>query len=368
MWKFNAIAILTEKKFMNVVATLKWFHNWVGFFISITMLIVLTTGVYLGAADILSRIDNKGQQYVPLSIEQKAQVTETLFERYPEMSTVRFPTEYTPYIEAATRGKSIAFDNDLNELSSSAFKDKPVYSTVFWLHRNFLMGDFGKYTNAWASLLGGLITLVGIYLWWRVRNGFRLKQSIPKNTRSSSLVKSHIQLGLFISIPLFILCLSGFLITYKSLWTGYLKQPAQAVEITYPKSQANSWSSQLQTAQDLWPQADLVSISKPRQRPGQTDQPAELNYQIRFDEHADVWLRQADRITMNFQQGTIESALKHSDRPLSGQIASFVRPLHDALNMPLKYVLLITVVSLVATVILIFSAVTFYRRTFKKRG
>ena len=117
------------------------------------------------------------------------------------MSTVRFPTEHTPYIQASTRGKSIALDKELNELSSSSSFDLPGYSTVFWLHRNFLIDNGGKYINAWASLAGGIVTLIGIYLWWRVRNGFRLKQSIPKNTRSSSLLKSHIQLGLFISVP-----------------------------------------------------------------------------------------------------------------------------------------------------------------------
>ncbi|MGS0826538.1 PepSY domain-containing protein [Shewanella sp. 0m-8] len=348
---------------MNVVPFLKWFHNWVGFFISITMLIVLTTGVYLGSVDMYKRLDDKGQQYASLSIEQKAHTVETLFDRYPAMSTVRFPTEHSPYIQAATRGKTIALDNQLNELSISSFGDIPGYATVFWLHRNFLLEDFGgKYINAWASLLGGVVTLVGIYLWWRVRKGFRLKQSIPTNTRSSSLVKSHIQLGLFISVPLLILCISGFLITYKSLWTGALKQPA--TEMVYPISQANNWQSQLQTAQDLWPESHLVAISKPRVKKGET--PTELNYSIRFDSHSGVWLREADRITMSFEQGVIKDAIKHSDRPLSGQVASFVRPLHDALNMPLSYSLFITTVSLVGSLILMFSAVTFYRRIFKK--
>ncbi|ABV88554.1 PepSY-associated TM helix domain-containing protein [Shewanella pealeana] len=349
---------------MNAVSALKWFHNWVGFFISITMLIVLTTGVYLGSVDMFKRLDDKGQQYTPLSIEQKARVVASLFQRYPEMSTVRFPTEHTPYIQAATRGKTIALDNELNELSVSSFGDIPGYRTVFWLHRNFLLEDFGgKYINAWASLLGGAVTLVGIYLWWRVRKGFRLKKSIPSDTRSSSLLKSHIQLGLFISIPLFILCISGFLITYKSLWTGALKQPQ--TEISYPVSQASNWQSQLQTAQKLWPESNLVAISKPRVKKGEVL--TELNYSIRFDSHNDVWLREADRMTMSFEQGLIKDALKHSDRTLSGKVASFVRPLHDALNMPLSYVVLITSVSIVGCMILLFSAVTFYRRIFAKK-
>ncbi|MEZ9593085.1 PepSY-associated TM helix domain-containing protein [Shewanella sp. 10N.261.52.F9] len=348
---------------MNAVSALKWFHNWVGFFISITMLLVLTTGVYLGSVDMFKRLDDKGQQYAPLSIEQKAHTVETLFERYPEMSTVRFPTEHTPYIQAATRGKTVALDSELNELSVSSFGDIPGYRTIFWLHRNFLLEDFGgKYINAWASLLGGTVTLVGIYLWWRVRKGFRLKQSIPTNTRSSSLVKSHIQLGLFISVPLFILCISGFLITYKSLWTGALKQPQS--EISYPVSQASNWQNQLQTAQDLWPEANLVSVSKPRVKKGEVV--TELNYSIRFDSHSGVWLREADRMTMSFEQGIIKDVIKHSDRPLSGQVAAFVRPLHDALNMPFSYALFITSVSLIGSLILIFSAVTFYRRIFKK--
>ncbi len=350
---------------MNIVHGLKWFHNWIGFFVTFTMLIVLTSGIYLGSVDIIKRMQTYDQQYVPLTLEQKANTVEQLFERYPEMGTVRFPTEHTPYIQAATRGKAIAFDAELNELAVIDNADFPLYGTMFWLHRNFLMGDFGKYLNAWASLIAGLITLVGIYLWWRVRKGFRLKQTFPKNTRSASLFKSHLQLGLFVSIPLFVLCLSGFLITYKGLWFDALKVEPNS-QISYPTSQPSNWLSQLTTAQNLWPDSQLVTISKPRSRPGA---PAlkELNYSIRFDEHANVWLREADSITMSYERGQIQSALKHSERPLSGKIASFVRPLHDALNMPLSYVFFITIVSIITTLILLFSLVTFYRRIFKKR-
>ncbi|MDO6620964.1 PepSY-associated TM helix domain-containing protein [Pseudomonadota bacterium] len=356
---------------MKVVPALKWFHNWVGFVISICMLIVLTTGVYLGGMDMLKRMDDKGQTYVPLTIEQKAQATEYIFEHYPKMSSVRFPTEHTPYLEAATRGQSIAFDSEFNEISHYKVTEIPLWTTMFWLHRNFLLGDIGKYVNAWASFIGGVITLVGIYLWWRVRKGFRLKHSIPKDTKSSSLVKSHIQLGLFISVPLFLLCITGFLITYKGLWMDALKHKPTA-EINYPVSKANDWQSQLQTAQDLWPESLLVSVNKPRQKKPDPDapkaaKPQAMNYSINFDSHADVWLRNADSITMDHQHGKIVSSLKHSDRNLSGQVASFVRPLHDALNMPLKYVVFITLVAVVGTLILLFSTVTFYRRIFKSK-
>ncbi|QLE86566.1 PepSY domain-containing protein [Shewanella sp. Scap07] len=349
---------------MKLVPSLKWFHNWIGFVISITMLIVLSTGVYLGAMDMLKRADNKGQQYVALSTERKAEITAAIFEQYPDMSSVRFPTEYTPYIHASARGKTIAFDHQLNEIDTRLVSEIPMYSTIFWLHRNFLMADFGKYLNAWASLLGAAVTLVGIYLWWRVRKGFRLKQSIPSNTKSSSLLKSHIQLGLFISVPLFILCLSGFLITYKGLWTGALQHTPDP-QVQLPQSQPNNWHAQLASAQALWPDSEIVAVNKPRQRRGA--KPAEtLDYSVRFDEHSGVWLRQADSITIRYETGTMLSALKHSDRPLSGKIASFVRPLHDALNMPFSYVLFITSVSAVGCIILLFTALTFYRRTFAK--
>ncbi|NKF52131.1 PepSY domain-containing protein [Shewanella sp. WXL01] len=354
---------------MNIVAALKWFHNWVGFVITLTMLIVLSTGVYLGAMDILKRIDDKGQVYAPMTTEQKAQSVAAIFERYPEMSSVNFPTEYRPYLQASTRGKAIFLDQELNEIGDYNMREIPFYSTIFWLHRNFLLDDFGKYTNGIASLLGGVITLVGIYLWWRVRKGFRLKQSIPSNTRSSSLVKSHIQLGLFISVPLFILCISGFLITYKGLWFGALKH-TPAVEMQYPTATAKDWHSQLTLAQAQWPESDLVSVSKQRAKKpkdGEKPKPQPLRYNVRFDEHSGVWLRNADNIAMNFDTGAMTSKLKHSERDLSGRVATFVRPLHDAMNMPLSYSIFITLIAVVGTVILLFSTVTFYRRTFKKR-
>ncbi|MGI2171986.1 PepSY domain-containing protein [Shewanella sp. MF05960] len=355
---------------MNIVSALKWFHNWVGFTVSITMLIVLTTGVYLGSVDLLKRTDNLGQTFAPMTLEQKANTVTAVFELYPEMSSVRFPTEHTPYVQASARGKAIALDNELNELASRSSFDLPFYETAFWLHRNFLIENGGKYINAWASLAGGIVTLIGMYLWWRVRNGFRLKQTLPKNTRSSSLLKSHIQLGLFISIPLFILCVSGFLITYNSLWTGALNQ--KPVAQSFPISQGNNWLSQLTSAQQVWPNAELVSVSKPRSKPSKKPQsdshkPVAQIFSIQFDEHPGVWLREADRISINHTTGVIESALTHSDRPISGRIASFVRPLHDGLNMPASYVALITLVSLIGTGILSFSLVTFCRRTFGRK-
>lgn len=348
---------------MKIVSMLKWFHNWVGFIVSLFMLIALVSGVYLGAVSVLKHLDDKGQVYQELTDKQQAYVIEQVFERYPHMSSVNLPTPYRPYIEAATRGQSVALDLELNELSTYSFKDSPVYSTMFWLHRQFLLGDVGKYTNAWASLLGAVVTLIGIYLWWRVRKGFRLSQTLPKDTRSSSLVKSHIQLGLFISIPLFVLCLSGFLITYKGLWVGNLKHDTSAM--TYPVGEAQDWTSQLSLVKQMWPEAILVSVSKPRDADKKDE--AEFVYSLRFDSNEDVWLRQTDTININHHTGEIVSALKHSDRNLAGQISAFVRPLHDGLNMPLSYVLFITLVSIFGSMILLFSSVTFYRKTFQKK-
>ncbi|MBV7315794.1 PepSY domain-containing protein [Shewanella sp. NIFS-20-20] len=344
---------------MKMVSALKWFHNWLGFVVTLTLLVALTTGVYLGIMDMIKRLDHQGQQFVPLTTAEKAVALTELFARYPEMTTVRFPTEYSPFVQASMRGKTITLDNQLTPLSISEFSQRPLYSTLFWLHRNFLLADVGKYLNAWASLLAGAISLVGLYLWWRVRKGFRLRQTLPTNTRSSSLVKSHTQMGIFIALPLCVLCLTGFLITYKSLWTGYLTTPTP--NTSYPLSQARDWHSQLTTAQALWPQATLVSVSKQGPANG-ADKPSPMLYNVKFDQDADVWLRQADRINFNFDTGAMLSAQRHEDKPLSAQIASFVRPLHDGINMPTSYVALITTVALLAMAMLLMSALTFYRR------
>lgn len=146
---------------------------------------------------------------------------------------------------------------------------------------------------------------------------------------------------------------------------------------SFPLSQGNDWLSQLNSAQQVWPDAELVSVSKPRSKPGKKPtpkmqgdaiKPLAQMFSIQFDEHPGVWLREADRISINHTTGVIESALKHSERPLSGRIASFVRPLHDGLNMPASYVALITLVSLIGTGILSFSLVTFCRRTFGRKA
>ncbi len=107
---------------------LKTLHNWLGFFISLIMLIVLTTGIYLGGADLLKRLDDKGQVYSELSHEQKAEIAANVLANYPDATGVKLPTEMHPYVDAYSRQQSVFLTAEFDEIGTQV-KSKVIFFT-----------------------------------------------------------------------------------------------------------------------------------------------------------------------------------------------------------------------------------------------
>lgn len=344
---------------------LKLTHNWLGFLLSIIMLIALTTGVYLGAVDIIKRLDNKGQEYVELTAKEKAHIVDFAFNEFPQAQGVKLPNKQTPFVEIYSRDRSVFLTHDLIEIETQIKQKDPIKDFIFWFHRNFQLGDFGKALNAWAALLSTAIMFIGLYLWWLIRKGFRLKQTLPKNTKNTSLVKSHIQLGVIFSIPLLIMAFSGFYITYGVRGST---NSAQVKEDVITIGERNNWQSQIEQALDIWPQAELVSVSKPRKRrgdlPKKTPKNPQLIYQLNFNENAQSWLQQTDTIKINLQKAQLVSVQTFADKGITYQAKYLARFLHDGGRMPTWYVVLLVISSLVGIMMVTFGAVTFIRKNF----
>ena len=332
---------------------LKTLHNWIGFFISFIMLLVLTTGIYIGSVDLLKRLDDKEQVYVDLSHVQKAAVAAMALAKYPDASGVKLPTEMFPYVEASSREKSTYLSTQLEELGSVTKADNEVWRFIFFFHRNFQLSDPGKHVNAISAILATVIMFIGLYLWWLIRKGFRWKKTLPKNGKNSALIKSHIQLGLIFSVPLLVMAISGAYITYGTWGDSTLDDNRQKPTL----AQADNWEAQIVAAQKLWPESELVSVSKPR-KPEETG----YIYTLGFNGDNALGLLQTDTIEINLHTGKLESAQTFSDKGLMYQLKYSARFLHDGARMPTWYLLMLIISSIVGTFMVGFVIVTFARK------
>ncbi|WP_064791362.1 PepSY-associated TM helix domain-containing protein [Shewanella woodyi] len=336
-----------------MIKILKTLHNWIGFIISLVMLIVLTTGIYLGSVDLLKRLDDKNQQYQVLTHERKAEIASQVLASYPEVSGVKLPTEMLPYVEAYTRQKSIYLTSELDEIATQVKDKDSLQSWMFWFHRNFQLSDPGKHVNAVSAILATVIMFIGLYLWWLIRKGFRWKQTLPKNGKNSALIKSHIQLGLLFSIPLLVMSISGAYITYGSWGDSTLDDNREKPVL----AQADNWQAQILAAQSLWPNSELVSVSKPRKA-----EATGYIYSLSFNGDNPLGLLQTDTIKIDLNTGRLESAQTFSDKGLAYQLKYSARFLHDGARMPTWYLLLLIISSIVGTLMVGFVLVTFTRK------
>lgn len=332
---------------------LKLLHNWVGFFISLIMLVVLTTGVYLGSVDLLKRFDSKGQSFSLLTHEQKADLLAKALKKYPEITGVKLPTQMHPYADAYSRQQSIFLSADFEEISTLQKSKDSLQSWMFWFHRNFQMGDVGKHVNGISAILATVIMFIGLYLWWLIRNGFRWKHTLPKNSKNSALIKSHIQLGLIFSVPMLIMAISGAYITYGAWGDSTLDDNRHKPVL----AEAGSWQAQILAAQKLWPESELVAVSKPRKVEGDS-----YIYSLSFNGNNALGLLQTDTIKIDLNTGELDSAQTFSDKGLAYQLKYSARFLHDGARMPTWYLVLLILSSVVGTLMVSFALVTFVRK------
>jgi len=336
-----------------MVKYLKLIHNWTGFVISIIMLIVLTTGIYLGGIDLLKRLDDKDQKYQPLSQIQKAEIAAKLASSYPQLKSVKLPTQERPFVELSLPDETLFLTSDLAQIERVDNIRDPIWRWIFFFHRNFQLDQPGKHVNAVSAIAASIIMVIGVYLWWLVRKSFRWKYTFPKNTKNTALIKSHIQLGLLFSVPMIIMAVTGAYITYGPRGMAPYEEPVRNI------APAGDLKNQLIAAQEMWPNAELVRISKPR-RPVKGRNAINLS----FNGHNLFALSQTDSMQIDVATGDLLSAQTFGDKGLTYQAKYSARFLHDGARMPTAYLLVLIISSFVGVFMVCFAMTTFVRKEF----
>src|SRR3546814_7974567 len=91
---------------------------------------------------------------------------------------------------------------------------------LFELHHYLLAGETGKLiSGAFGLAIAGLV-LIGLYLWWPWRRGWRLSNARAKRPTHASHLAAHTTLGILMAPALFLAALSGGAIVFHEQATS----------------------------------------------------------------------------------------------------------------------------------------------------
>ena len=111
--------------------------------------------------------------------------------------------------------------------------ERPM-ALLFDLHAHLMAGAAGERVGGVIGLLGALMVVTGIYLWWPARRRFSVRTLMPTGFARRKLLPSHRDLGLVTAPLLLILLLTGsgmvFYNTVGTILNGILSGPAPIPE------------------------------------------------------------------------------------------------------------------------------------------
>lgn len=163
-----------------------------------------------------------------------------------------------------------------------------VMSFLFDLHAHLMAGETGERVGGYIGLLGVLLSVTGLILWWPTRRLFRPRNLLPRGFSRRALLVWHRDLGVITTPLLLILLLTGsglvFYSTYGVILNGLFGDPpivAAKPPATAGPPVSLADAAMLKRVEEEFPEARLVFYYPPRDGIGYNEfrlkQPCELH-------------------------------------------------------------------------------------------
>lgn len=323
--------------------TLDLLHRWIGGLIGLVLAVLGFSGALLVHKD----------AWVLLPHASDAQVQET---------TAIAATVEKIMADPATRPEMITFAGQnfgLNRLrypdGSGAYTDQAGNLVTRWssqwerpelwlfdLHHHLFAGDAGETAIGIAAVAGLFFVISGIILWTRTRKTFEFRL-LPKRVSRSAILRHHRDLGVVAAPLLMLALLTGSILVFRPMAALILgpAAPAQIDASLKPPSHPHvslaarhDWRALIVEARAHFPDADIRSLSLPRQGSGLIT--------LRM-KGPDEWLPNG-RTTLWFaaDDGRLVKARDASRLPQVVKIYNMLYPLHAAKVGGLSYRLVMT--------------------------
>ncbi len=353
---------------MKLINIYKWLHRWLGLALCLSVLSISLTGTLLvWKKEYLWLSMPDARQTVQTDINSLANTLEAISSHYAEheLLLIQIHSEdlslYKAYLD---RGKRAWYNQDgkiIDQWSDNGrFED-----WLLDLHHRFLLGnDIGLNIAGFSGLLLIPMLLLGLMIWWPRRRAFKLGllPSKLKGVPKGELIRSHSNLGLVVSLPVLIICITGIVLTYPDQSREWLVDPF-LVDDDYLLSEGptdslngvefTTWSQVLTRAVQQHPGATIRWVSP---------ESAFSPYRIVGLEQANGWNKAGKTsIYIDVERGFMDINIDDLKRPKLERIYDFLYPLHTA-KLGLWYRLLLSIVGLTLFIITLFGVISFFKK------
>lgn len=396
--------------------TLITLHRWLGFPLGILFIITFATGCLTAIDELLTRVEqsNENSQFIwkETTIEQSAQAIEYFMSQHKEIRQIQIPSIDKPYYRVIGKREnwtySIDFINSEEAIEGIHQRKEQggFFDTVLNLHRNLLLGKEGlfgiegKHYVVWIGLISLLISLLGLWLWWPRKNTFKSKDILPRGKKRKNFYLSHMTSGVVVLIAILLLSLTGASITYRSFAQQLFGIEKESQATIKPIKLEKSWASWITGAYQVMPEGStLQQVRFPRVKRGANKVDANkvnVNGRLKENSKAETKLsvkgqrnsnnKPDKRIEFHFQhqydwfeitsskayitqrKSELVDVALYSNLPLTDKIYALLKPLHTGHDLPVFYVIILLLFSLIGTMMALSGVVSFVikKRKYKK--
>lgn len=336
-------------------------HRWVGLVLSLLLAVIALSGTLLVFKDDWTRLTvPDARQQAALDREALARVLDSAGSRLGDrgLTALRFGTETLGVHRAYFLGGGGAFLDRDGHVVEEWSRGGRAEDWLLDLHHRLLAGDAGHWIAGGTALATVLLVVSGLAVWWPTRRAFR-NRLWPRSSRRGELMTAHRELGVWVSLPLLVLCLTGAAMIFPApsvaLLGGLLggeAPPAAPVPAVASPPPDIAWRDALEAGHGQFPDATLRIVSWPRD--GAT---ATLRYRQPAEWHPN------GRSVVQYRPG--QGVVHHLDATSLGRglrVFNTFYPLHSArIGGPLVKAA-VAVSGLAATLICLFGAWSFFRR------
>ena len=214
---------------------LRWVHATFGLFAALYLLMAAATGTLLLFKPEILSLAHPELGPVPVDAVGQAQRLADRLEP-GSFTSIKFPDDtLRAFIVYLPDHRTALYD----PLSLEPLDDRlglvRVMDWLFELHHYLLAGETGKLiSGAFGLAIAGLV-LIGVYLWWPWRRGWRLSNARAKRPTRASHLGAHTTLGILMAPALFLAALSGGAIVFHeqaaALLTGAFGKKDPSVDV-----------------------------------------------------------------------------------------------------------------------------------------
>lgn len=360
----------------NIVRLL---HRYVGFIVGIVFLLALFSAIIIAWDYLQKDLDTAFQARPQLSSADLAVGLYELQDKATNARSITLPSSESPFFEIRGRGSSQRFSAEDYTLVEHIERPRDsFYSSMISLHRNLMLGrqDIffkvgGNDIVAWASMIGVVLSVLGIWLWWFFRKSFKPSSFAPRSFRRGVLIKAHAHYSIVLLIPLVFYALSGAAITYRDEARQMLDpHDSKIQQRAHPYYLNASWLSWINAAQREFPHGELVAVSMGRQRGGQQanfgDTSTRGAITLTFKTSANWFGIPDSKVYISRSQSAIVGKLDFARLSFAQKLHNTMVALHTGRTSSTGYLLLILLFCGIAFLIVLVSMISFTRLHLKK--